>query len=442
MISQEIKHSENNKVLLFTISCKTIGGAERRILNLAYQVSKLKPELKIKLLITQNLYEEYQKDTQLLPLIADEKIEINFAEWPQNLQTLIQKKQHLYQKIIKRLLRLINLVSEPLWRVINSPSKTSLHSDASQNIDKIKRDSWFQEMLNLTKPGDHIHCFVGRIERRGAILLAKHGRKVVIEITSNRMLPDITSDCKFLFPHLGLCPTLYLNCVSKTVYNNFLTEIGSDFLEQYQVSCGYYKTPSLPLELLNCRTSKVRENIVVFGHRFIAAKNGILFAQVVSDMYKRGELSNWKVHFRGAGPEEEAIKQILEAETLAGCVEIGWSHDIEGELQHSKIFISIIATGSYPSQSVFQSMKNGNLLVLGDVGETVEQFAHENIYFTKIEKDAIRTVLLKAMADATDATIFSAKSNSMKQLFRTFSEKSTQAKELLSLHLHSEKNSP
>ena len=38
--------------------------------------------------------------------------------------------------------------------------------------------------------------------------------------------------------------------------------------------------------------------------------------------------------------------------------------NLSEELSESKIFVSIISTGNYPSNSVFEAMRNGNLLIL------------------------------------------------------------------------------
>jgi len=414
--------------LTFSISCHTIGGAERRALNLANRISELYPHLSIEFLITEELYTEYSKDTQLSPLIINPKFNMVLAEWPECLREDQPSAQlSTIDKLIGRLKRLVHY---PEVATVVQPPPLS----GAEACEQLKKASWLNQMLAITHPGDHLHCFVGSIERNGGILLSQYDRRVVVEITSNRALPAVIQDLRILLPSIGPCPNLHLNCVSKTVYTNFLAEIGADYLDQYGISVGHYHTPFLPLDSPGPKPPRNRENIIVFGHRFVPPKNGLFFAQVIAMMAKQGDLSGWQVHFRGFGPEEEAIKATLSQEITNGQVEVNWSRDLEGELQGSKIFVSIIATGSYPSQSVFQAMRNGNLLLLGDAGETADQFAHSDVYLTDINPESIRTTLLQAMADASDDHHFAQKSSAMKDWFKTFTERSTQAKELIALH--------
>lgn len=430
-----------NKTLWFAISCKTIGGAERRILNLATQVLQLNPNLNVNFLITPELYSNYCSDGQLKPILESSKIKIHLTEWPpqdvpqakaQKLSTspasrIFQKGVRLTQKILNRLIRSLPAVS---------PKTAS--NNSVKDFDQLQRASWYEAMLKQTSPGDHVHCLVAHIERNGGILLSQQGRTVVAELTSNRALEQSIPELRCILSRIGPCPNLHIQCISQTVYQNFINSISADFLEEYQISCDYYKTACLPLDVAVPDVPPPRENIIVFGHRFVGPKNGLLFAKTIAQMHRQGELKNWKVHFRGFGPEEEAIRSILESQIADQTVDLGWTSDLEGELQRSKVFVSIIATGSYPSQSVFQAMRNGNLLVLGDAGETAKHFGHHDVYLTAIEQQAIRSTLISAMNDASNPISFTAKSREMKQFFRTFSEESTQAKELLNLHFSRE----
>lgn len=431
----------SDQTLWFVLSYPKIGGVERRMLNLATQATEKYPELAIKLLITPDLYKQYHKDTQLGPLLSGSKVQIELVETarkpklqqPPASNSLLHK---FWRKLRQKLTGLVG-------KIIPGPKEKSLARRGTplpiqepQNFEQLTKNSWLEKFLKFTAPGDDVHCFGGRIERNGGILLSQQKRKVVLEIINNRNISNVVSDLKCILSNIGACPNLKINCLSKTVYQNFISEIGIAFLQEYQITCTYYKTPCLP----SIKTSSPqsvelpRENVIVFGHRFIAPKNGLLLAKVVTDMYQQGELKGWKVHFRGRGEQTGAIKQALMALQEAGIADVRWSNDIEGELRQAKIFISIIETGSYPSQSVFQAMRNGNLLVLGDAGETAERFAHKDVYFTKINESAIRQILINAMSDAAHSDIFEAKSKAMKQFFQSFYEQSNQATELISLH--------
>lgn len=425
----------SGNMLWFAVSCKTIGGAERRMLNLATQVTKLAPELAVHFLITPDLYQQYCEDTQLGPILNNGKIKVHLAEWPKPLNTpKTTKKRFLLPKRVRKTIQLPHRIFNHLFRFLPITLKDSPETSPPENFDRLQHLSWYQEMLKHTKPGDHVHCLVAHFERNGGVLLSQHDRTVVVEITSNRAIKKVVSELKCILSKIGPCPNLQIQCVSETVYRNFVAIIGSDLLEENQISCNYYKSACLPLETAAPTIPPPRENIIMFGHRFESPKNGLLFAKVISDMYQRGELANWKVHFRGFGPEEAAIRDAVARQIADGVVDIGWSHDLEGELRRSKIFASIIETGSYPSQSVFQAMRNGNLLILGDAGETIKRFGHKDIYFTTIEASAIQKTLKQAISDAENSIVFTSKSDAMKEFFKAFSEKSNQAAELLSLH--------
>ncbi len=433
-------YESSNNSLWFVISCKTIGGAERRMLNLATQVSNQYPSLNVNFLITPDLYNEYCRDTQLEPLLVNSKIQVHLAEWPETSESSQSVSTNsLMHKLRRKYLGLVedlkHLFKHLFPNIVFVKDKIKLPVNQHEDFYRLINNSWYQELLRFTSPGDRVHCFVGRIERNGGILLSQHNRKVIIEVTSNRILSKVVPELQCLLTNIGTCPNLKINCVSETVYQNFLSKIGLAFLQKRQIVCTYYKTPCLPIETYSLENvTSPRENIIVFAHRFVGPKNGLLFAKLVSDMHQQGELTDWKVNFRGRGDQEEAIRNVVKPQIEAGVVDVGWSHDLEGELRQSKIFISIIETGSYPSQSLFQAMRNGNLLVLGDAGETVERFAHEDVYFTEIKESAIRQVLIAAMSDASNPTNFKAKSEAMIQFFQLFLERSNQTSELLSAH--------
>lgn len=433
----EYSQTENNRLWL-VISSTKIGGAERRILNLATQAVHLRPNLVVNFLITPRLYSKYCDDTQLSLLLNNNKIKIHLIDWPTSDPFLIKSIVSPLSKSLQKGINLLQRFTNYSNRLLPNHTLEKPHGYDPQEFFKLRQFSWYQKMLLYTRPGDHVHCFAGSIERNGGVLLSQQKRMVTLEITSNRILEQVISELKCILFKIGPCPNLHIQSVSETVHQNFVSGIGANFLKDYQISYDFYKTACLPLDTATPNTPVERENIIIFAHRFVGPKNGILFAQVISDIYQQGELKNWEIYFLGFGPEEAAIQNILGELVAGGTAKIGWSTDLESELNRAKIFVSIIETGSYPSQSVFQAMRNGNLLILGDVGETRERFAHQDIYFTNIEKTAITEVLLSAMADAENSTVFKAKSRAMKKFFQMFSEKSSQAKELLSLHFYDE----
>lgn len=420
----------------FVNSCPSIGGAERRAVNLAQQVKSEAPEMTVKLLIRRSLFEELRKDSQLRAVLDAESLEVEVVEYdtPPALSRgsavfrLMRNGRRALVKLSKRTIRRLGFAA---------PDNSRPATKAASFRDALVRKSWMQPMLDVTAPGDKIHCFVGDQERNGGILLSCRERRVVIEITSNRMIEKTAKHMRVILENVEQRTQLHIQCVSKTVYSNFLSEIGQDFLGQHGISSNYYRSPCLPLAPNRIESREPRQNVIVFGHRFVGPKNGKLFARVVSSMSGAGELSGWRVLLRGWGPEEAELREILAADIEAGVVEIGWSSDLDDDLSRSRIFVSIIATGSYPSQSLFQAMRNGNILLLGDAGETKERFEHPDVVFSEISESAVRSSLLQAMRIGNDKVEFERVSLAMSRFFDEFASRSTQAKELLELHFPS-----
>lgn len=206
----------SDQTLWFVLSYPKIGGVERRMLNLATQATQKYPELTIKLLITSDLYEQYHKDTQLGPLLSGSKVQIELVETAQ--------KSKLQQPPISNFLlhKFWRKLRQKLTGLVGKPSsgpteKTLTRHDAPlpiqepQNFEQLTQNSWLEKLLKFTAPGDDVHCFGGRIERNGGILLSQQNRKVVLEIINNRNISNVVSDLKCILSNIGACPNLRIN---------------------------------------------------------------------------------------------------------------------------------------------------------------------------------------------------------------------------------------
>jgi hypothetical protein len=60
----------------------------------------------------------------------------------------------------------------------------------------------------------------------------------------------------------------------------------------------------------------------------------------------------------------------------------------------SKIYVSIISTGNYPSQSAFEAYALGNILLLSDRGNTREKFTHPAFHFVDLDLASVKAGLL------------------------------------------------
>ena len=60
----------------------------------------------------------------------------------------------------------------------------------------------------------------------------------------------------------------------------------------------------------------------------------------------------------------------------------------------SKIYVSIISTGNYPSQSAFEAYARGNILLLSDRGNTREKFTHPAFQFVDLDVGRLKNGIL------------------------------------------------
>ena len=125
----------------------------------------------------------------------------------------------------------------------------------------------------------------------------------------------------------------------------------------------------------------------------------MLFAEAIRELFDEGRLKEWTVLIRGNGSLEPKIREILKPVIDAGGVKIGYTNSLIEESKIAKIFVSIISTGNYPSQSLFESMRYGTLLILSDTGVTKEKLGEgEGIFYVKdISKDEVKSSLTKAI---------------------------------------------
>lgn len=141
-----------------------------------------------------------------------------------------------------------------------------------------------------------------------------------------------------------------------------------------------------------------KENLIVFAHRLIGRKNGVLFARAARKFLARHP--DWRIALRGEGPEADDISQILADDVAQGRAITGYTSGLRDELRRSRIFVSIIEPDNYPSQSVIEAMVHGNALLLSDKGRTREKFFSENGRMTPIDEDQIVRNLSDLVSDS------------------------------------------
>lgn len=214
------------------------------------------------------------------------------------------------------------------------------------------------------------------------------GVSVFREVTS-REEAEIVSN----FP-AHLRKAFYFNAVSATV----LSMLSDD------ESAGRRGTIGLPLHLKRDfsgdSSNKCKENLIVWGHRMIERKNGVLFAQAVKEFLNLRP--DWKVEILGSGPDEVNIRTILEDVIDPSRVTIGYSKNLPEHLERSAIFVSLIEPDNYPSQSVFEAMTMKNALLLSNTGSSEEMFLEGNGVLCDLTKESVLDSLMKLTDSVKD----------------------------------------
>jgi glycosyltransferase involved in cell wall biosynthesis len=140
-----------------------------------------------------------------------------------------------------------------------------------------------------------------------------------------------------------------------------------------------------------------KDNLVIFAHRLTERKNPLVFARAARRFLALRP--DWRVHIRGSGPLEPAVREILEVETAAGRVEIGFAPNLVDELQRSRVFVSIESEDNYSNQSVLEAMWCRNAVLLSDRGFTAERYYADNGLLCEPEEDGVLRGLLELTAD-------------------------------------------
>ncbi|MCH8549182.1 MAG: glycosyltransferase [Balneolaceae bacterium] len=223
---------------------------------------------------------------------------------------------------------------------------------------------------------DVIHSFFGKESLSALLDMPNIGNKKLIqEVTSHRVVLDYVRVMAAVSN--SRANKIYMRCVSETVKE----ALEESFREKnilllkdkiiISVNPGPFVGTILPIE------SESKERKIVFGHRLQPSKNGLLFASAVSKIIDKNLFPDWKFYIFGRGKERDAINKILESKIAMGHVSMEWTDNLEAVLKNSSIFVSLINTGNYPSQSLFESLGHGNLLCLSDTGLTKEKIGNK-----------------------------------------------------------------
>ena len=388
-------NEQDRQPTLWYLICSTgIGGAERRIVKVSTYFAEQGLFSRVNLVVNRALLDAYAKDLELVQMLRTSPVRVMVKEgvfekhlFPDSLKIRGIKKIHLYLK------------SHPyLYRRV-------LH-----------RLSWYRFLKKRLGPKDVVHCFFGDPARNACLLVSqKLPQPVIIELTSNRLVERVGSQMKTMLDNgRQISGRLCIRTVTSVVYRNLTRIVPGSFFESCGADLAAYSGPFIAMGSDCIRRPK--QKVIVFAHRFIEPKNPILFCRVVRALLDTGQLDGWQIKLRGRGPLEDDMRKILHPYIDNGIVDIGFSYELGKELAESMIFVSIIITGNEPSNSVYEAMRNGNLLVLSRSGGTVGQFDHPDVAFVDIDMQSLTEGLLNATSSA-EGSRFETKSEAMRRFF-------------------------
>lgn len=222
--------------------------------------------------------------------------------------------------------------------------------------------------------------------------LAYTGCPIVFEVTSPDWADKLNADIR------QIPRRVTLNCVSESVRKR----LGNGF-KKHNVWCAPLPFLNVDPESTCAPNNHAKENRIVFAHRLVSRKNGVLFARVTRDFLTRHP--EWSVCLFGRGPDETRIVNILHDEIANGDVEVGYCKNLPSELRRSRVFVSLIEDDNYPSQSVLEAMANGNAVLLSNRGWTREKLFGGNGMLTDINFENILSALEQLVADPNELNV-------------------------------------
>jgi len=377
----------------FTVTSLKIGGAEKRALKVANGISQNYSNGKVTFLLPQKLYNEYSRDSELLEIIKNSNL--FFDVFDKKRPQTTQRKS----RILNILFSYKGWVPSFIFKILLFFITYSLYNYLKQTVCKT----------------DVVHHFFGDLGLVSTIRIAKHNQaKCLFELTG----PFSIAKPSYYFGFFNIYnkSNVQLITVSEPVYDRFmrLKKNSNLYYKWVNTNIHIYNIPFLTNNYLPVNSHK--ENTIVYASNFKERKNPVLFAKAIKQLYSDGTLQNWKTLIRGQGPLESEIKHILTKEIEEGYVTVGYSKHLKNELYKSKIFVSIISTGNYPSQSAFEAYGNGNILVLSNTGNTSDKFSHKDFVFVDLDIESLKAGLLKAI-ETTKSEMFASVSNSIQKKY-------------------------
>jgi glycosyltransferase involved in cell wall biosynthesis len=406
-----LKTPATEPALWYLISSSGIGGAERRIVKVATYFAGQGLFPRVNLVVNKALSDAYAKDRELDEMLRASPIRMVVKEgWLEQLLLPDDRKNRWLKRLHRYLVKMPSLYAAVL-----------------------KRMSWYRYLKSRVSSEDIMHCFFGDPARNAGLLMATDkGQNVILELTSNRLVERVARQMQVSLGKKRVTgKRLYIRSVTQVIYDNFTRMVPASFFTDRGVDLAPYCGPFIAMDSPCERRAK--EKVIVFAHRFIEPKNPMLFCRIIRKLLDDGQLDGWKIKLRGRGALENDMRAQLAPYVENGTVDIGFSYELGKELAHAMVSVSIIVTGNEPSNSVYEAMRNGNLLLLSRTGNTVKQFDHPDVVFVGLSERSL-TDGLKRIVAICESSDFSKKSENMRQFFDHIREHSGYATDVMDIY--------
>ena len=406
--------SLKDKRIWFMISGQKVSGSESRAVKVASYFAKKNIFKEVIFACNKELLDEYKKNKVLSRLLAESGLTIIEKNKHEN---ILLSNEKFNSKMLKKYLNLLfngGKILPSLYR--RFILLFSWKNFIKQNIDE----------------NDIVHGIYGMPVRIAVWELSQYlNNTFVIEITGPRRVKRYKYYLNALYSRNNKSKNLHFFAVTKTNYEIYKDFIGEEFFNRHNINFSYYEGPfvSIPGDVKIYE----KENIIIFPHRFFGRKNAPLFSKAVKKLFDEGTLNGWKVLFRGKGEDESVIRTTLKKYIESGCVEVGYSNNIAEDFAKSKICVSIISTDNIPSNSIYESLKHGNLQVLSDTGNTKKVLNHPHFFFCQLDQESLCNAL-KGAVDTAISKEFHGKSDNMRSFYKYMEENNLYVKKALEVY--------
>ena len=355
-----------------------IGGAERRALKIAHFLCE--SSIDVTLVLNQDLLQWLHRDSELSFVLSIERLTIEVFEERKRPILPLSLRYALIKKFDElRLYRLPTFVGKIILGGLSFQS----------------------QLRRLVLHDSVIHCLGTDAARLGVLLeserLSKNGNKVVVEIVGHKMIDRLSRQAVYFHEYSRY---FQFGAVSESVFiqlNSAFNRTGYGPFQLFDWEGAFVTTPNNSFDVS-------KRNHIVFASRFNPPKNPILFSRAITKVLMMPRFSHWTVSIRGRGSLEGEIKSIVAP--LQDRCSVGFTSMLSQELAESKVFVSLIETGDFPSQGLFESLFYGCYPVLSDSGNTRHYFDKYVKRYTKLdEKDTVN--FLVALLDSlnSDTTV-------------------------------------